>query len=168
MPGWDGSYNPGWDGSYNIVHPHVAAEEMARKTYGRYDNDGNCFECGAFVDDYNKRTQHNAFHTNFIHRAEVKDGVAVSAVKWCDAGNHAFKANAPGSQSVDVVQRDDDGREERVVMDMCAEHAFSTGRQTRPAIEAPMSESELQERYNKLMQERLATPMNSDVSPFED
>lgn len=94
-----------------------------------YGRDNACYECGAIThpDHYG---QHSNFHANFIHRSEVKDGFAVSAVKWCDAGNHAFKANAPGSQSLDVTQRGDDGKEERVTMDMCASHAFPTAPQT--------------------------------------
>lgn len=48
----------------------------------------------------------------------------MSAVKWCDLGNHAFKANIPGAQSMDVTQTNSDGMQERVVMDICPEHAF--------------------------------------------
>jgi len=121
---------------------HTVCGELVKATYGLPDasrhtcikdvrenmayGNGKCFDCGATVEP-KSRTQHSNFHTNFIHRSEVKDGFAVSAVKWCDAGNHAFKANSPGSQSVDVVQRDESGDEVRVVMDMCADHAFNTG-----------------------------------------
>jgi hypothetical protein len=94
--------------------------------YGNYDQDGACFDCGSTVHG-KKREQHDNFHANYIHRSQVKDGLNVSAVKWCDVGNHAFKANQPGAQSLDVTERDNDGHENRVVMDICAEHAFSTG-----------------------------------------
>lgn len=61
----------------------------------------------------------------------------MSAVKWCDVGNHAFKASADGAQSIDVMQRTDKG-EERVTMDICGEHAFPVGNAnpTMRAVEA--------------------------------
>ena len=112
----------------------LAAERMARHReallkwgdVGYDSNTGACTECGSTVHGA-RRNQHTNFHANYIHRAEVKDGFAVSAVKWCDLGNHAFKANSPGSQSLNVVNRNEDGTEENVVMDMCGEHAFPTG-----------------------------------------
>lgn len=87
--------------------------------------DGKCVECGSSVHGP-QRGQHKNFHANYIHRSEVKDGFAVSTVVWCDLGDHAFKADSPGSQSLNVVQRGDDGEEKRVMMDMCAKHAFPT------------------------------------------
>lgn len=98
-----------------------------------YRKDGGCFECGATVHPSNYG-QHSNFHANFIHRAEVKDGFAVSAVKWCDKGNHAFKAGEPGSQSFTGTNRNDDGSEETVHLDMCAEHSFSL---TNNTVAAP-------------------------------
>lgn len=109
-------------------------DNEAYKTMGFSYVDGDCVYCGATVHPDN-REQHSNWHDTFIHRSEVKDGFAVSAVKWCDAGGHAFKAGEPGSQSLDVTQRDDAGKEERVTMDMCSKHAFPTGN-TDPTMRA--------------------------------
>jgi hypothetical protein len=129
---------------------------------------GKCSDCGSTVHGP-QRGQHTNFHSNFIHRAEVKDGFAVSAVKWCDPGDHAFKANSPGAQSLDIMQRDGDGGEERVTMDICGGHAFATTpkssvvRELETAHNDAVALAELQEKYNRLMRDRLATPMNAEV-----
>lgn len=157
-----------WNVSYNIITPQEAAHNMTQNRVTNYDRNGTCFDCGATVYP-SARHQHNAFHASYIHRSEVKEGFAVSAVKWCDLGNHAFKANSPGSQSIDVMQRGDNGQEERVTMDMCADHALSTAPVSTPAMALESPEDQIQARYNKLMQDRIKTPMNDpDVSPCED
>jgi len=124
------------DYGYNVVSPDEAAREIAQRN--RYDYDkGTCIACGADVKPGN-RTQHSNFHASYIHRSEVRDGFTVSLVKWCDVGDHAFKANAPGAQSIDVVQRDETGAEVRVVMDICHQHAFPTGIPTSPMAKVEM------------------------------
>lgn len=127
---------------------------------------GKCLECGSTVHGP-ARGQHSNFHANYIHRSEVKDGfLAMSIPSWCDMGHHAFKKGAPGSQSIDVMRTNDEGEEERVRMDMCADHAFPTESPTPPSaareIEQAYDDSvAIQKKYEKLMKERLSTPMNS-------
>ncbi len=100
-----------------------------------YDSNTNeCLDCGSTVHGKN-RGQHSNFHANFIHRSEVKDGFAVSAVKWCDPGDHAFKANIPGSQSFTGQERDENGSVTEVSMDMCPRHAFGMNPEQARLIE---------------------------------
>jgi len=56
----------------------------------------------------------------------------VSAVLWCDKGDHAFKAGTPGSQSFRGETVGRDGQPEIVFMDVCPEHSLAA---TQPAIE---------------------------------
>jgi hypothetical protein len=140
-------------------------ENLKDTRVSRYSN-GDCLECGSTVHGP-QRGQHSNFHANFIHRAEVRDGFAVSAVKWCDLGNHAFKASEDGAQSIDIMQRTPEG-DERVTMDMCAAHAFPTGATPAPmrAVESAYKQEQnaqaqtMQADYQKQMQDRLNTPMN--------
>lgn len=48
----------------------------------------------------------------------------MSAVAWCDPGNHAFKAGVRGSQSFDGTFVNDEGETVRSRVDVCPEHAF--------------------------------------------
>lgn len=133
-----------YDEEYKIISP----DEWTRRRDGmtrNYDINGHCFECGSTVHGP-QRGQHNNFHGNYIHRAEVKDGFAVSAVKWCDPGNHAFKASEPGAQSLDIMQRGENGVEERVTMDICGSHAFNTAPSPAPRMREVEQAYESQER----------------------
>jgi hypothetical protein len=121
------------DFEFNYISPAEAAHQIRRAN--RLYVDGVCTDCGADVLGKN-RTQHNNWHATFIHRSQVKDGFNVSAVKWCDIGDHAFKANSPGAQSLDIMQRDDNGGEERVTMDICGKHAFPTAQSPNPTMRA--------------------------------
>ena len=79
-----------------------------------------CSECmGLFGKDY--RAQHDTFHQSLMSREEAK---AMSAVKWCDNGEHAFKAGVKGSQSGTMTIIDDDGMPQTVTIDACPEHSF--------------------------------------------
>lgn len=44
----------------------------------------------------------------------------VSSAAWCDAGNHAFRANEPGSESMAGSQFQKDGTRKVVELDICA------------------------------------------------
>ena len=83
-----------------------------------------CGSCGADVYSKNQ-VQHSNWHETFIHRAEVREGFAVSAVKWCDVGDHAYKAGAPGSQTLQATQTNEDGMTETSNVDVCGDHNFN-------------------------------------------
>src|ERR1700750_575566 len=76
---------------------------------------GYCNICHAFVPITEKRN-HEDFHNNYTYR---KDG-NMSSVVWCDYGNHAFKANAPGSAHFNGTEVGENGLTETVSMDACA------------------------------------------------
>lgn len=79
-----------------------------------------CSECmGLFGKEH--RAQHETFHQSLMSREEAK---AMSAVKWCDNGEHAFKAGVKGSQSGTMTIIDDDGMPQTVTIDACPEHSF--------------------------------------------
>ena len=64
-------------------------------------------------------------------------GVTVSDVKWCDAGNHAFKAGTPGSQTFRGTYVNEEGMSVVANIDTCPEHAFRPSTADAQAIEAP-------------------------------
>lgn len=68
------------------------------------------------------QAQHDRFHEAFVPKSEVQ---AVSAVKWCDTGDHPFKAGAPGAQTLTVTENDDDGFPVSKTLDVCGLHSFS-------------------------------------------
>jgi hypothetical protein len=76
-----------------------------------------CGTCGSIV-PYANRTQHTNFHATFTNR---KDG-NMSSVLWCDKGDHAFNAKAPGSAHFEGTQIDENGANVFVTQDICAEH----------------------------------------------
>lgn len=123
-----------YSSSLSVWNGHCKGRAKDRKKMPYDMQTGACTECGSTVHGKN-RNQHNNFHANYIHRAEVVNGVAVGAVKWCDVGNHAFKANEPGAQSLNVSQTNSDGGTETVVMDICGSHAFNTGSDTMKRVE---------------------------------
>lgn len=49
----------------------------------------------------------------------------MSNVKWCDIGEHAFKAGAPGSQTITGTEWDEDGNSLQVQQDVCPDHSFN-------------------------------------------
>lgn len=108
-------------------------DEEREKVNGYDQMTGACFQCGSTVHGP-QRGQHKNFHSNFIHRNEVVGGFAVSAVKWCDVGDHAFKAGAPGSQTLQATQTNDDGVTETNTVDVCAEHNFNLKQPKQQAI----------------------------------
>lgn len=81
-----------------------------------YGSDGRCVKCGATV--YQRDMNH---HSNW--HTEVEKGIQVSNVKWCDPGDHAFKANTPGAVSFTGQQNDDQGIPQTVQMDVCGVHS---------------------------------------------
>lgn len=94
-----------------------------------YDYDGKCYKCGATVPRQNMN-QHSDWH------AEIEKGIQVSTVKWCDPGDHAFKANTPGAMSFTGQQNDENGIPQTVQMDVCGVHSgniFATPQQQENA-----------------------------------
>lgn len=81
---------------------------------GRYSE---CASCGATITDTNHR-QHVNFHKTFTNR---RDG-NMSRVLWCDQGEHAFKADSPGSLHFEGTGYDETGKQVQQDMDACAEH----------------------------------------------
>lgn len=82
-----------------------------------------CSACGASV--YlggEEERMHDRFHTGMV---PIQEALRLSNVKWCDAGDHAFKAGTPGSQSATMQEADEDGIMRSVNMDMCADHALT-------------------------------------------
>jgi hypothetical protein len=75
----------------------------------------DCGSCGASV-AWKNRIQHENFHKTFGHRRET-----VSNVKWCDSGNHAFKAGVDGSASFEGVNYVD-GKPVSATQDVCPKH----------------------------------------------
>ena len=49
----------------------------------------------------------------------------MSSAAWCDPGNHAYKANEPGSQTIQGSQVDENGATQVVNLNACKEHSFS-------------------------------------------
>lgn len=81
-----------------------------------------CSLCNALVQNTEEtRYAHEMFHEHWIPKAEVN---AMSDVKWCDPGDHAFKAGCPGSQSMTGSEVDADGIARQVNMHACAQHAY--------------------------------------------
>lgn len=60
----------------------------------------------------------------------------MSSVKWCDPGNHAFKAGIKGAQNFQGIEYGDDGAQHVVSQDACPEHAYNKTPAV-PSIEAP-------------------------------
>lgn len=50
----------------------------------------------------------------------------MSAVAWCDPGDHAFKAGVPGSQSFNGTVVNEEGQRVERRMDVCPDHAFQS------------------------------------------
>jgi hypothetical protein len=76
-----------------------------------------CGNCGAII-TATTIVQHQNFHKTFTHR---KDG-GMSKVLWCDPGDHPFKADAPGSATLQGSQVDDNGMRQEVTQDVCVTH----------------------------------------------
>ena len=97
---------------------------------GRY---WQCATCGSAVADSNQ-IQHDNFHKTFTNRSDGN----MSAVLWCDLGNHAFKAGMPGSAQLTGTITNDEGRQETVTQDSCAVHNYTnynSGKVTQGAID---------------------------------
>lgn len=74
-----------------------------------------CNQCLAVVQRANAEA-----HTDWHNQQR---SMSVSNVKWCDAGDHPFKAGRPGSQSVMGTEIDDHGNAVNVAQDVCPECA---------------------------------------------
>jgi len=99
-----------------------------------------CNRCqGLFGPEY--REQHDAFHESLSSREEAR---AMSAVAWCNPGNHAFEAGIPGSESGTMTVRDEEGQPITKTFDACPEHSFQSQRKAK--AEAIGSASEKDER----------------------
>ena len=100
---------------------------MANTDYNVFGNRYECHKCGASID---KNTALLRKHSNW--HAEMEKGIQVSAVKWCDVGDHSFKADTPGAMSFTGQQMDENGVPKTVSMDVCSVHSgnvFSTPEQ---------------------------------------
>lgn len=77
-----------------------------------------CLECAALVpNDKLEKESHENYH-------EQQRSRTVSQVNWCDVGEHAYKANEPGSQSFQGTEYDANGDARQVRKDVCATHSF--------------------------------------------
>lgn len=85
-----------------------------------------CNQCTAVV-QRNNSDAHSQWH-------EMQRRMTVSNVKWCDAGDHAFKAGRPGSQNVMGTEINELGQEVSVQQDVCPECA-AAARQKRSVRE---------------------------------
>jgi len=108
-----------------------------------------CLECGG---SFKKPTggypaptddlliQHTQYHDSVIKREDV---TVMSAVLWCDRGDHPFKARTPGSSKIRASLASEDGYMEEVVQDVCPEHNPYYAPKTPLALNArPETEAE--------------------------
>lgn len=91
--------------------------------YGSQSVFKQCTKCGRQINTVFANEHEQQFH--------LEDDM--SAVAWCDYGNHSFKKGAVGSQSFTGTEYGDDGQPISKQMDVCAEHSFRADR----AITAP-------------------------------
>lgn len=89
---------------------------MADYNWNSRTRTGECLKCAATVSENNLH-RHSDWHT------DVEKGIQVSNVKWCDFGDHAFKANTPGALSFTGQQNDENGLPQTVQMDVCGIHS---------------------------------------------
>lgn len=96
-----------------------------------------CGNCGAHVAPGDIK-QHEAFHETFSNRKDA----TMSKVLWCDRGDHPFKAGALGSSNFEGTMIDDNGINQHVSEDVCADHnplnAAKREAEARRAIEAEL------------------------------
>lgn len=79
-----------------------------------------CNRCNGIVSKEDV-PNHEEFHANYVRKED-----SMSSVKWCDPGNHAFKAGVPGSQSFRGTTTDENGLPVTMEMDACPNHAFNS------------------------------------------
>jgi hypothetical protein len=84
---------------------------------------------------------HNNFHATFTNRTDGK----MSNVLWCDNGNHAFKAGAPGAIHFEGTQQDENGSPVTVVTDACAIHNPFAPKDVKDSEERKMLTAEVEE-----------------------
>jgi hypothetical protein len=80
-----------------------------------------CSMCSADVES-GDRSAHEAFHANYVHADSIQNGRVMSNVLWCDYGDHAFKAGAPGSGDFEGTYYAEDGTPVREKRHACGEH----------------------------------------------
>lgn len=79
----------------------------------------------------------------------------MSKVLWCDRGDHAFKADAPGSTTLTGEQVDDNGVRVRVEEDICPEHnPFLKAKREREEKAALTAKAEAELRLHGEVQQR--------------
>jgi len=61
----------------------------------------------------------------------------MSNVKWCDPGEHAFKAGVPGSQSFSGTSVDESGNIVQMSMDACPDHSFQPQTPRKAVTDTP-------------------------------
>lgn len=114
-------------------------DEFVKHALGTpYNNTGRtgyrqCFKCGAIIGSPDAQEDHYRFHLNMVPREEAS---VMSKVNWCDIGDHAFRANEPGSQTMTVQHTDDDGRTVTEAMDVCGMHSMTPARMKAKALTA--------------------------------
>lgn len=114
------------------VADHMVIQEIKREHYH------HCFTCGTIVPE-SALNQHHEMHVV----AELKGKRnTMSQVSWCDEGEHAFKAGAPGSVDYSATVTDENGRRQTVVRDACADHSPFQPKEVKQlkAIEAELTE----------------------------
>lgn len=89
-----------------------------------------CLECAALVPN---NAGEKLSHENYHQQVREQN---VSQVKWCDNGEHAFKANEPGSQSFQGTEYDENGTAQQVQRDVCAKHSFQSQAKALKAAQA--------------------------------
>jgi hypothetical protein len=76
-----------------------------------------CSLCGATIHNVSDKLEtHTEFHRGHVPVQEVH---AVSMVKWCDVGDHPFKAGIAGSGSFTGQEYDENGVAVMAQMDYC-------------------------------------------------
>lgn len=125
MSEWTGSPNPGYlihavNGCYAQVpfeyrKRHIERECNVRRETQRASNGTNlCADCGATVRQ-SEWEKHRKWHK------EIREGMDMSRVAWCDYGDHPFKRGVEGSASFSGTVNTPDGPEVQE-MDACPQH----------------------------------------------
>jgi hypothetical protein len=99
---------------YQILEKGVVSHDIGSQLRAR--NYHYCATCGGVI-PANTFAMHDLFHRKIY----AKETTNMSSVKWCDPGDHAFKAGMEGSASFQGTQMVN-GVTESITQDMCPKH----------------------------------------------
>lgn len=85
------------------------------------------------------KTTHIKYHENMVSREEAR---TMSSVRWCDNGNHPFKAGIPGAQTMVGAEIDENGRPVAVEVDICPDHTQKGREKALRELEATQKEND--------------------------